>query len=150
MTDTPESACIPLMSPEKAQEIARGLKWLAQSYAEAGMARDAARAERESQSFRTLPQHGRTVLWNDTVPEQGEDAFPERKRAPMPAPEVKTYITHLLDIEDGLGALPHSVHAYPEIQALVDQLLAAVRLRLDEMPAETAKVRATWRPVERR
>lgn len=37
------------MAAEKAQEIARGVKWLAQSYAEAGMVRDATRAERDSQ-----------------------------------------------------------------------------------------------------
>ena len=37
------------MAAEKAQEIARGLKWLAQSYAEAGVVRDATRAERDSQ-----------------------------------------------------------------------------------------------------
>ena len=49
MSDTPESSRIPLMAPEKAQQIARGLKWLAQSYAEAGMVRDATRAERDSQ-----------------------------------------------------------------------------------------------------
>jgi hypothetical protein len=36
------------MEPAKAQKIARGLTWLAQSYAEAGMARDATRAERDS------------------------------------------------------------------------------------------------------
>ncbi len=45
----PEAARIPLMPPEKAQEIARGLEWLAQSYAGAGMARDATHAERDSQ-----------------------------------------------------------------------------------------------------
>ena len=49
MSDTPEAGRVPLMPPEKAQDIARGLKWLAQSYAEAGMARDASRAERDSQ-----------------------------------------------------------------------------------------------------
>ncbi len=48
MSDTPEGRSVPLMEPAKAQEIARGLKWLAQSYAEAGMARDASRAERDS------------------------------------------------------------------------------------------------------
>ena len=37
------------MPAERAQAIARGLEWLAQSYAEAGMARDATRAERDSQ-----------------------------------------------------------------------------------------------------
>jgi hypothetical protein len=58
------------MPPEKAQEIARGLKWLAQSYYEAGMAREYARAERDSQWWLTyaislaqtptLPQGGQT------------------------------------------------------------------------------------------
>ena len=49
MSDTSEASRIPKMPPEKAQEIARGLKWLAQSYAEAGMTRDATRAQRDSQ-----------------------------------------------------------------------------------------------------
>jgi hypothetical protein len=49
MDDTPESSRVPLMPAAKAQEIARGLKWRAQSYAEAGMGRDATRAERDSQ-----------------------------------------------------------------------------------------------------
>jgi hypothetical protein len=50
MSDKPEDASrIPVIAPDKAQEIARGLKWLAQSYAEAGMVRDAARSERDSQ-----------------------------------------------------------------------------------------------------
>ena len=49
MSDAPEASRIPKMPPEKAQAIARGLKWLAQSYAEAGMTRDATSAERESQ-----------------------------------------------------------------------------------------------------
>jgi hypothetical protein len=49
MSATPESGRIPMMPAEKAQQIARGLKWLAQSYAEAGMLRDATRAERDSQ-----------------------------------------------------------------------------------------------------
>jgi hypothetical protein len=49
MSDTPDSSRIPLISAEKAQEIARGLKWLAQSYTEAGMVRDPTRAERDSQ-----------------------------------------------------------------------------------------------------
>lgn len=44
----PPSA-IPLMSPDHARDIARGLKWLAESYAEAGMALQATRAERDSQ-----------------------------------------------------------------------------------------------------
>ena len=38
MSDAPDDR-IPLMPPERAQDIARGLKWLAQSYAEAGMSR---------------------------------------------------------------------------------------------------------------
>jgi hypothetical protein len=37
------------MAPDKAQEISRGLWWLAQSYTEAGMRREAARAEKDSQ-----------------------------------------------------------------------------------------------------
>jgi hypothetical protein len=37
------------MSPDKARDIARGLKWLAQSYTEAGMARDATVALRDSE-----------------------------------------------------------------------------------------------------
>ncbi len=49
MSDTEEAGRIPLMAPDKAQEIARGLKWLAQSYAEAGMRRDSARADSDSQ-----------------------------------------------------------------------------------------------------
>jgi len=40
MSDEPDANRIPLMAPAKAQEIARGLKWLAQSYA--------SRAERDS------------------------------------------------------------------------------------------------------
>ena len=53
MSDTPEAGRIPKMPPASAQEIARGLKWLAQSYAEAGMARDATRADRDSQWWMT-------------------------------------------------------------------------------------------------
>jgi len=53
MSDTPEVSRIPKMPPAKAQEIARGLKWLAQSYAEAGMARDSTRAEQDSQLWMT-------------------------------------------------------------------------------------------------
>jgi hypothetical protein len=53
MSTAPESSRIPQMPPEKAQEIARGLKWLAQSYAEAGMVRDAVRSERDSQWWMT-------------------------------------------------------------------------------------------------
>jgi hypothetical protein len=49
MSDTPESSRIPQMAPDEAQDIPSGLKWLAQSYAEAGMARDATRAARDSQ-----------------------------------------------------------------------------------------------------
>jgi hypothetical protein len=41
------------MPPDEAHDIARGLKWLAQSYAEAGMVRDAARAERDGQWWMT-------------------------------------------------------------------------------------------------
>ena len=32
---------VPIMAPDKARGIARGLRWLAQSYTEAGMAREA-------------------------------------------------------------------------------------------------------------
>lgn len=53
MSDTPGAGVIPTMPPETAQEIARGLKWLAQSYAEAGMVRDATRVERDSQWWMT-------------------------------------------------------------------------------------------------
>jgi hypothetical protein len=49
MSHTPDSNRIPLMPAEQAQEIARSLKWLAHSYAEAGMARDATQSERDSQ-----------------------------------------------------------------------------------------------------
>lgn len=49
MSDPIEQGRVPKMPPEAAQDIARGLKWLAQSYASAGMARDATRAERDSQ-----------------------------------------------------------------------------------------------------
>jgi hypothetical protein len=48
MSETPNGSRVPLMAPEKAQEIARGLKWLSESYASAGMTRDANRAERDS------------------------------------------------------------------------------------------------------
>ena len=41
------------MPPEAAQEIARGWKWLAESYTQAGMLRDATRAERDSQWWLT-------------------------------------------------------------------------------------------------
>jgi hypothetical protein len=51
MSDTPESSRIPLMAADKAQEIACGLKWLAQSYAGAGMVRDTTRARRDSQRW---------------------------------------------------------------------------------------------------
>ena len=53
MSETPEATRVPKMPPEKAHDIARGLKWLAQSYAEAGMVRDATRAERDSQWWMT-------------------------------------------------------------------------------------------------
>lgn len=51
MSDTPVSIRIPLMSADKAQERVRGSKWLAQSYADAGMVRDVARAERGCQCW---------------------------------------------------------------------------------------------------
>jgi hypothetical protein len=44
----PPSA-IPLMSPERARDIARGHKWLHQQYDETGMPREAARALRDSE-----------------------------------------------------------------------------------------------------
>ncbi len=50
---TPEASRIPEMPPESAQEIARGLKWRAESHAKAGMTRDASRAERDSQWWMT-------------------------------------------------------------------------------------------------
>ncbi len=53
MSDTAENSRIPMMEAAKAQEIARGLRWLAQSYAEAGMTRDASKAERDSQWWLT-------------------------------------------------------------------------------------------------
>lgn len=49
MSGIPDASRIPPMSAEHAQDIARGLKWLAQSYGAAGMAREATRAERDSQ-----------------------------------------------------------------------------------------------------
>ena len=49
MSDTPEASRVPKMTPEEAQEIACALKGLAQSYARAGMARHATRAERDGQ-----------------------------------------------------------------------------------------------------
>ena len=55
------------MPAEQAREIARGLKWLAQSYAEAGMVRDATKAERDSRwwlnrsiSLTRTPPHDHT------------------------------------------------------------------------------------------
>lgn len=51
MSDTPESSRIPLMSADKARGIARGLKWLAQSDVEAGVVRNATRAERGCQCW---------------------------------------------------------------------------------------------------
>ncbi len=53
MSYTPEASRIPKMPPESAQEIARGLKWLAESYAKAGMTRNASQAERDSQWWMT-------------------------------------------------------------------------------------------------
>ena len=53
MSYTPDASRVPVMSPEAAQEIARGLKWLAESYTTAGMVRDANRAERDSQWWLT-------------------------------------------------------------------------------------------------
>ena len=49
MSDTPVFGRIPLMPAEKAQAMARGLKWLARSYVDAGIGRDATTAERDSQ-----------------------------------------------------------------------------------------------------
>lgn len=51
MSDTAEPGAIPAMAQEQARRIARGFKWLAQSYAAAGMAHDASRAERDSQRW---------------------------------------------------------------------------------------------------
>jgi uncharacterized protein HemY len=53
ISETPESSRIPLMTAFKAQEIARGLEWLAHSYAEVGMKREASKAERDSQWWMT-------------------------------------------------------------------------------------------------
>jgi hypothetical protein len=44
-----EHSRIPLMPPEVGQDIARGLKWLAESYTQAGMRREASRAESDCQ-----------------------------------------------------------------------------------------------------
>ncbi len=49
MSGTPEASRVPKMTPEEAQEIACALKGLAQSYAGAGMTREATCAERDSQ-----------------------------------------------------------------------------------------------------
>ncbi len=42
---------IPLMSPDKARDIARGLRWMAVSYTEAGMTREANTAQRDSECW---------------------------------------------------------------------------------------------------
>jgi hypothetical protein len=47
MSDQP--FLIPLMTPDKARDIARAHKWLANSYTEANMRREAATAQRESE-----------------------------------------------------------------------------------------------------
>jgi hypothetical protein len=47
MSDRP--SLIPLMTPEKARDIARAHKWLADSYAESDMRRQSAAALRESE-----------------------------------------------------------------------------------------------------
>jgi hypothetical protein len=48
MSDTPEQRRVPMMSAEKAREIARSAKFLADDYAEVGYARQAAAMLRES------------------------------------------------------------------------------------------------------
>lgn len=50
MSDTPTlpPSMIPMMTAEKARDIGRGNKWMAQSYAEAGMTREATRCERDA------------------------------------------------------------------------------------------------------
>ena len=53
MSDVPDARRIPKMPPEAAQEIALGWKWLAESYAQAGMLRNASRAELDSQWWLT-------------------------------------------------------------------------------------------------
>jgi hypothetical protein len=72
MSDTPDSNRIPLMSAEKAQEIARGLKWLAQSYADAGMVRDATRAERDRQWWLITQSPWRTPRHTITADRRGD------------------------------------------------------------------------------
>ncbi len=64
------------MASDKAEEIARGLKWLGQSFAEAGMARDAARAARDSQWWMTYaislaqqPPAARSVATRQVMPQ---------------------------------------------------------------------------------
>ncbi len=51
MRDSPDRSLVPLMTREEAQDLARAYGWAAKSCAEAGMARDAAIAERDSQWF---------------------------------------------------------------------------------------------------
>ena len=53
MSDPLGASRVPKMAPEDAQDIARGLKWLAESYEKAGYARAATRAERDSQWWLT-------------------------------------------------------------------------------------------------
>ncbi len=48
MSDHAEASRVPKMTAERAQEVARGYKWLAQSLSEAGAPREASRLERES------------------------------------------------------------------------------------------------------
>ena len=48
MSDTPEERRVPLMPPDKARDIARSCKFLADEYAEVGMPRQAANMLRES------------------------------------------------------------------------------------------------------
>ncbi len=49
MRGVPEQGRIPLMRSDKAQDIARSLTFPAQSYAEAGMRRDASKAKSDGQ-----------------------------------------------------------------------------------------------------
>ena len=92
MSDTPDASRIPLMSAAKAQEIARGLKWLAQSYSETGMVRDATRAERDSHwwlnhsislaqtplNWSSLRSHSASCQFNGVILTVQQDVFAYR------------------------------------------------------------------------
>lgn len=60
MSFTPDLCRIPPMAAEQAQESALGLKWLAQSYAEAGMVRDSQWWLNHSISLAQTPPHDHT------------------------------------------------------------------------------------------